>query len=69
MGRLLIVLVLVVAGVLAVLGLGSRVGRSRARRPRAQERRPARLPERTSVFPLRVGPAHRNGTSGERLRR
>jgi len=64
-----LVLVLVVAGVLAVLGLGSRVGRSGARRPRAPERRPARLPEGTSVFPLRVGPAHRNGTSRERLRR
>jgi hypothetical protein len=59
-----LVAVLVVTGVLAVLGLGSR-----SRRLGAPARRPARPPARTGAYPVRVDPTHRNGTSRERLPR
>jgi hypothetical protein len=51
-----LVMVLVVAGVAAVLGLGSR-----ARRTSVPPRRSARMPAGTSVFPVRVDSIHRNG--------
>jgi len=58
-----VVVVLVVAGVLAVLGFGSRGRR------RLGARGPARLPAATSAFPFQVQQANRNGSSRERLPR
>jgi hypothetical protein len=59
-----LVVVLVIAGVLAVLGLGAR-----ARPRRAPARRPVRMPAGTSAYVVGLDPTHRNGTSRERLRR
>jgi hypothetical protein len=59
-----VVVVLVVAGVMAVLGLGSRT-----RRPGAPARRQSRRPAGTSRYAVQVDPRHRNGTRGERLGR
>jgi hypothetical protein len=57
-----LVMVLVVAGVAAVVALGSR-----GRRARVPARRPARLPSATSGLAVRLDRADRNGT--ERVRR
>ena len=62
-----LVVVLVVAGVAVVLGLGARARRSR--RTDQSPRRPARLPVGTSAFHVQAAPTHRNGTSRERLPR
>jgi hypothetical protein len=51
-----LVMVLVTAGVVAVLTLGSR-----ARVPKVPPRRPARLPAGTSAFAVGVDSMHRNG--------
>ena len=59
-----LVMVLVVAGVLAVLALGSR-----SRRLRVTAQRPARMPARTSAHPVLLDAAHRNGTTREGLGR
>jgi hypothetical protein len=58
------VVVLVVAGVVAVLGFGSR-----AQRLDASARRPSRLPAGTSGFAVHVDPRHRNGNGRRRLGR
>jgi hypothetical protein len=61
------VVVLVVAGVVAVLGLGSRTRRSGV--SDQSSRRRTRLPVGTSGFAVHVDPRHRNGSSRERLSR